>query len=97
MLEDSAQGVEIFKLPSEEILMAKSKKAATRNGTLQISGHFPKEHVHAFRVLAAELGKDVQELLGEGLNGVFKRNKRPNRISIVSGRRRPRPDSPEPK
>jgi hypothetical protein len=38
-----------------------------------VSGHFPADAVKAFRVLAAELNKDVQELLGEGMNLAFKR------------------------
>lgn len=74
--------------------MDKSTKAETRIGTRQISGHFPADDVQAFRILAARQDKDVQELLAEAVNGVFERNNLPNRISIVSGRRRLRDTSP---
>jgi hypothetical protein len=64
--------------------------AQTRTSTRQISGHYPAEDVLAFRILAAELDKDVQELLADALNMVFERNGRPNRIAITSGRRKRR-------
>jgi hypothetical protein len=71
-------------------------KARTRIGTSQLSGHFPEEHVHAFRVLAAEQDMDVQVLLAEGINALFKRHDKPNRIPLTSGRRT-RARRPEPK
>jgi hypothetical protein len=77
--------------------MAESKETETRGGTRQISGQFPGEHVQAFRVLAARQDKDVQTLLAEAINGVFERNNLPNRIPIVSGRRRFRAGSLEQK
>jgi hypothetical protein len=77
--------------------MAKSNDAETRKGTRQLSGHFPGEHVQAFRILAAKQDKDVGELLAEAVNGVFERNNLPNRISIVSRRRRLRTTSLEQK
>jgi hypothetical protein len=64
--------------------------AQTRTDTRQISGHYPTEDVHAFRILAAEMDMDVQELLAEALNMVFERHGRPNRIPITSGRRKKR-------
>ena len=64
------------------------RTAATRAATRQLSGHFPAEAVQAFRVLAAQEDRDVQELLGEGLNMVFERYGRPERIEITSGRRK---------
>ena len=54
--------------------------AQTRTATRQVSGHYPAADVHAFRVLAAELDMDVQELLAEALNMVFERHGRPNRL-----------------
>jgi hypothetical protein len=62
--------------------------AQTRAATRQLSGHFPAEAVQAFRVLAATLDVDVQELLGEAINMTFERHGVPNRIEITSGRRK---------
>jgi len=64
------------------------RTAATRAATRQLSGHFPADAVQAFRVLAAEQDMDVQELLAEGINMVFERFGRANRIEITSGRRK---------
>ncbi len=64
------------------------RTAATRMATRQLSGHFPAPAVQAFRVLAAEQDMDVQELLAEGINMVFERFGRPERIEITSGRRK---------
>ncbi len=64
--------------------------AATRNATRQISGHYPADDVQAFRVLAAELDMDVQELLAEAVNMAFERHGRPNRFPVTSGRRKKR-------
>jgi hypothetical protein len=61
--------------------------AQTRNGTRQISGHYPADEVQAFRVLAAEQDKDVQELLAEAMNMIFERYGRGNRVPVTSGRR----------
>ena len=62
--------------------------AATRSATRQVSGHYAAADVHAFRVLAAEMDMDVQELLAEALNMVFERHGRPNRIAVTRGRRK---------
>lgn len=64
-------------------------KPETRKQTRQISAHFPGEDVHAFRILAASQDMDVQELLGEAINMVFERYGCPNRVPIISGRRKP--------
>lgn len=64
-----------------------SRRSKTRVGTSPLAGHFPEEHSRAFRALAASQGKDVQELLAEAVNMVFKRYALPNRIEITSGRR----------
>ena len=64
------------------------RRAETRAATRQLSGHFPAEDVQAFRVLAAEQDRDVQELLAEAINMVFERHGKPNRIEITSGRRK---------
>jgi hypothetical protein len=64
------------------------RTAATRAATRQLSGHFPAQAVQAFRVLAAEQDMDVQELMAEGINMVFERFGRPDRIEIISGRRK---------
>ncbi len=62
--------------------------AETRATTRQLSGHFPAEDVQAFRVLAATLDVDVQELLAESINMIFERHGVPNRIVVTSGRRK---------
>lgn len=64
--------------------------AQTRTDTRQISAHYPAEVVQAFRVLAASLDMDVQELLAECINMGFERHGRPERIEIISGRRKRR-------
>jgi hypothetical protein len=64
------------------------RTAQTRAAARQLSGHFPAEAVQAFRVLAATLDMDVQELLGEAINMTFERHGLPNRIEIKSGRRK---------
>ena len=61
--------------------------AATRQNTRQISAHYAAADVIAFRALAAQMDRDVQELLAEGLNMVFERYGLPNRIEPKSGRR----------
>ncbi|WP_371418409.1 ribbon-helix-helix domain-containing protein [Methylocapsa sp. S129] len=66
------------------------KGTQTRATTRQISGHYAAAEVHAFRILAAELDMDVQELLAEALNVTFTRHGHPNRIAITSGRRKKR-------
>lgn len=64
--------------------------AQTRVATRQISAHYNAADVQAFRILAAELDMDVQELLAEGINMIFERHGRPNRIAVTSGRRKKR-------
>jgi len=72
------------------------RTAKTRTGTLQISGHFATEPAKAFKIMAESQDKDMQEMMAEAFNMAFERFGFPNRISIVSGRRkRPRP-TPEP-
>ena len=41
-----------------------------------------------FRVLAADQAMDIQKLLAEGINMVFERFGRPERVEITSGRRK---------
>lgn len=54
----------------------------------QAFGPLPGRGIQAFRVLAATLDMDVQELLGEALNMTFERRGLANRIEITSGRRK---------
>jgi hypothetical protein len=74
--------------PVETEEAAAYQKAATRRATRQVSGHYPTEDVQAFRVLAAQQDLDVQELLAEAINMAFERFGVPNRIEIMSGRRK---------
>jgi hypothetical protein len=62
--------------------------AQTRMETRQVSGHYRPEVAQALRVIAAEQGKDVQEILAEGLNMVFTRYGKPTRAEVTSGRRK---------
>ncbi len=62
--------------------------AETRASTRQLSGHFPAADVQAFRRLAVDCDKDVQELLAEFINMGFERHGLPNRITLTSGRRK---------
>lgn len=61
--------------------------AKTRLTSRAVAGHFPAEHVQAFRVLAAAEDKDVQQLLAEAINLLFERKGVPVRIPVFSGRR----------
>lgn len=61
--------------------------AATRQGARAVAGHFPAEHVQAFRVLAASEDKDVQQLLAEAINLLFERKGVSVRMPVASGRR----------
>ena len=64
---------------------------ATRQGARQLGGFFPTPDVLAFRALAVSQEKDVQQLVAEGVNLVFKKYGLPNRVPVHSGRRTPRP------
>ena len=64
------------------------RTAETRLDTRQLSGHFPADDVKAFKRMALENDLDVQELLAEALNMAFERYGQPNRLQIVSGRRK---------
>lgn len=61
--------------------------ARTREGRRQLAAVYPAADIMAFRVLAAQQDKDVQQLLGEAVNMVFERYGVPNRVPITSGRR----------
>jgi hypothetical protein len=64
------------------------RTAQTRNGTRQISGHFPPEASRTLRLIAIEQDRDVQEMLAEALNMLFARYGKPVRLEVSSGRRR---------
>ncbi len=65
------------------------------SGKRQLSGHFPAADVKAFRVLAAQLDMDVQELMAEAMNMVFIQYGKPTRVQVVSGRRKRPNKTPE--
>jgi len=64
------------------------RTAETRLDTRQLSGHFPADDVKAFKRMALEHDMDVQEMLAEALNMAFERYGQPNRLQIISGRRK---------
>lgn len=77
--------------PAAELVAEAPKNyrtAETRVDTRQLSGHFPAEDVKAFKRMALENDMDVQEMLAEALNMAFERFGQPNRLNIVSGRRK---------
>jgi hypothetical protein len=61
--------------------------AKTREGGRQLAGVFPAADTIAFRALAAQQDKDVQQLLGEAVNMVFEHYDVANRVRVTSGRR----------
>jgi hypothetical protein len=64
------------------------RTAETRLDTRQLSGHFPAEDVKAFKLMAMANDMDVQEMLADAHNMAFERYGQPNRLQIVSGRRK---------
>jgi hypothetical protein len=72
------------------------REAQTRNNTRQLGGHFPAEHVKAFRLLAHNNDLDGQELMAEAMNLAFEHYGYPNRVNVVSRRRKRTRPSAEP-
>jgi hypothetical protein len=64
------------------------RTAQTRADTRQVSGHFKPDIAHTLRLIAAEQGLDVQEILAEALNMVFVRYGKTTRAEVSSGRRK---------
>ena len=64
------------------------RTAQTRAETRQVSGHFKPEVSQTLRVVAAEQGRDIQEILAEALNMVFARYGKATRAEVSSGRRK---------
>lgn len=64
------------------------RTAQTRIETRQVSGHFKPNVAQTLRLIAAEQGRDIQEILAEALNMVFARYDKPARAEVSSGRRK---------
>jgi hypothetical protein len=64
------------------------RTAQTRAETRQVSGHFKPDVAQALRLIAAEQGRDIQEILAEALNMVFARYGKATRAEVSSGRRK---------
>src|SRR5271166_3365271 len=64
------------------------RTAQTRTETRQVSGHFKPDVAQALRLIAAEQGRDIQEILAEALNMVFARYGKATRAEVSSGRRK---------
>jgi hypothetical protein len=64
------------------------RTAQTRADTRQVSGHFKPDVAHTLRLIAAEQGLDIQEILAEALNMVFVRYGKATRAEVSSGRRK---------
>ena len=64
------------------------RTAQTRAETRQVSGHFKPDVAQTLRLIAAEQGRDIQEILAEALNMVFSRYGKAVRVEVTSGRRK---------
>src|SRR5215469_1364226 len=64
------------------------RTAQTRIDTRQVSGHFKPDVAQTLRLIAAEQGRDIQEILAEALNMVFARYGKAVRAEVTSGRRK---------
>ena len=64
------------------------RTAQTRTDTRQVSGHFKPDVAQTIRLIAAEQGRDIQEILAEALNMVFARYGKAIRVEVSSGRRK---------
>lgn len=64
------------------------RTAQTRTDTRQVSGHFKPDVAQTLRLIAAEQGLDIQEILAEALNMVFTRYGKAVRADVSSGRRK---------
>jgi hypothetical protein len=64
------------------------RTAQTRAETRQVSGHFKADVAQTLRLIAAEQGRDIQEILAEALNMVFARYGKAIRAEVNSGRRK---------
>jgi hypothetical protein len=64
------------------------RTAQTRADTRQVSGHYKPDVAHTLRLIAAEQGQDVQEILAEALNMLFARYGKAVRAEVSSGRRK---------
>lgn len=64
------------------------RTAQTRVETRQVSGHFKPDVAQTLRLIAAEQGRDIQEILAEALNMVFARYGKAARAEVNSGRRK---------
>jgi antitoxin-like ribbon-helix-helix protein len=93
LAEDSAKTVapsgRTIERPTKPVQDLPSYRIAqTRADTRQVSGHFKPEVAQTLRLIAAEQGLDIQEILAQGLNLVFTRYGKAVRAEVSSGRRK---------
>lgn len=74
--------------PPPEQDQRRYRTAQTRADTRQVSGHYKPDVAHTLRLIAAEQGRDVQEILAEALNMLFARYGKATRAEVSSGRRK---------
>src|SRR5271170_6002207 len=74
--------------PAPDHLPRSYRTAQTRADTRQVSGHFKPDVAQTLRLIAAEEGRDIQEILAEALNMVFARYGKAVRAEVSSGRRK---------
>ena len=74
--------------PAPEQTPRTYRTAQTRAETRQVSGHFRPDVAQTLRLIAAEQGRDIQEILAEALNMVFARYGKATRAEVSSGRRK---------
>src|SRR5512144_898759 len=74
--------------PAPEQTPRTYRTAQTPAETRQVSGHFRPDVAQTLRLIAAEQGRDIQEILAEALNMVFARYGKATRAEVSSGRRK---------
>ena len=57
--------------------VSEGRKAATREGTANVSAHLPARYQRDLKRLAADSGDKVQDLIAEALDDLFRKRKFP--------------------
>ena len=79
-LRSSGSTVAASALPEEETphsAPAHLERQPSRTGTKAITVHFPEEVLRQLKAMAGEQGRDVADMVAEGLNLLFARYRKP--------------------
>lgn len=71
--EPAGRSLKVVEEDAEEAATAKSSRAPSRRGLVQIQGYYPPELRRRLKVLAAKMGRTQEELLGEALEHLFEK------------------------